>query len=318
MTIDPRLVLQMLAVAEHGSISRAAAATGISQPALSNSIAALERRLGVRVLQRSRQGSRLTEYGVLVSRCASGLESLITNMMAEVRSRAAGTSGPLTIGVTPVAAAILVPDAVALLMRDVPNISLTVIEGTDDDLLDLLLKGRIDLSVGPVGVDAAPPSVLERSLVADPFALVMQPKHRLAGRNMVSLSELAGEPWILPDTGSAYRRHVEAIFLTAGQPIPTNSVNTNSRAMFEELLLRTDRIALMPRQLFTRSGAPKITWVALKEAGKPRQIGVKMLRGVQLSPAANALLAKLQQASSRKDGSAHTPAHAGKRTSRKR
>ena len=68
MTIYPRLVLQMLTVAKHGSISRAAAATGISQPALSNSIASLERSLGVRVLQRSRQGSQLTEFGLLVSR----------------------------------------------------------------------------------------------------------------------------------------------------------------------------------------------------------------------------------------------------------
>jgi hypothetical protein len=69
------------------------------------------------------------------------------------------------------------------------------------------------------------------------------------------------------------------------------------------LLLRTDRIAIMPRRLFARASAPKLVWVALKEAGKPRQIGIKTLRGIQLSPAATALMAKLQLLSSARDGS---------------
>ena len=63
MNIDPRYLANLLSIAKHGSFNRAAAARGISQPALSNSIAQLERRLGVTVLDRSRSGSQLNEFG---------------------------------------------------------------------------------------------------------------------------------------------------------------------------------------------------------------------------------------------------------------
>ena len=63
LNIDPRYLANLLSVAKHGSFNRAAAAQGISQPALSNSIAQLERRLGVQVLDRTRSGSQLNEFG---------------------------------------------------------------------------------------------------------------------------------------------------------------------------------------------------------------------------------------------------------------
>jgi DNA-binding transcriptional LysR family regulator len=63
MRIDPRRLLDLLAVARHGSFSGAAEALGVSQPGLSQSIALLEHGLGVRVLERSRHGARLTEPG---------------------------------------------------------------------------------------------------------------------------------------------------------------------------------------------------------------------------------------------------------------
>ena len=75
--IDARLVAYLLAVAEHGSFIAAADALGISQPALSNSIALLERRLGVRVLERSHKGSTLNDYGEILVRRAASIRSLL-------------------------------------------------------------------------------------------------------------------------------------------------------------------------------------------------------------------------------------------------
>lgn len=295
MALDPRLIIQMLAVSENGSISRAAEALGISQPALSNSIAALEHQLGVRLLDRTRQGSKLTECGVSVSRCASALNSIMSNMAEEVKAKAAGTTGPLSIGVTPIAAATLVPEVIAKLIGSMPDLTLSVIEGSDDHLLDLLVKGNIELSVGPIGVDPVPSSIVEEGLLEDPFALIVRPAHALARVRSLKLGDIVGEQWILPDHGSAYRRHVEAIFLTAGIPLPQSSVNTNSRAMIEELLLRTNRVAIMSQKLMSRRNCAPFVCIKLSDAGVPRKLGIKRLRQVQLSLPASTLMALLRE-----------------------
>ena len=295
MRVDPRLIMQMLAVSEHGSIGRAAGAIGISQPALSNSIAALERQLGVRLLDRSRQGSKLTEFGASVLRCASALDSIMSSMVEEVKAKSSGSSGSFAIGVTPIVAATLVPEAIARLIEEMPDLTLSVIEGADDLLLDLLVKAKIEFSVGPIGVDAVPSGIVEEALLPDPFVVIVRPAHALAKSRSLKLRDIIGEKWILPDHGSAYRRHIEAIFLTAGLPIPQNSVNTNSRAMIEELLLRTNRVAIMSQKLMTRTNCAPFACIKLADAGIPRRLGIKRLRQVQLSPPANTLLALLRE-----------------------
>lgn len=297
MAVDPRLIMQFQAVAECGSITRAAETIGISQPALSNGIASLERSLGAKLLHRTRHGSKLTELGVAVSRSATVLNSLLTTMIDEVKAKAAGVSNVLSIGATPVAAATLLPEAVARLATNIPDLTVSVFEGADDQLLELLLKGKIELSVGPIGVDAVPSLVVEDSLFADPFVLAVRPGHRLSAHSEIGLAELTKEKWILPDHGSAYRRQIEAIFLTSGVPVPHNSINTNSRVMTEELLVRTDRVTILSHRLTSRSNGIKFKSIKLLGSGAPRLIGTKRLGGVPPSRAAEGLLHTLREIS---------------------
>ena len=297
MLVDPRLIMQFQAVAEWGSITRAAEAIGISQPALSNGIASLERSLGAKLLHRTRHGSKLTELGVAVSRSATTLNSLLTTMIDEVKARAAGFGNALSIGATPVAAATVLPEAIARLAINIPDLTVSIIEGTDDQLLELLLKGKIELSVGPIGVDAVPSSVIEDRLFADPFVLAVRAGHRLSVHSEISLAELTHEKWILPDHGSAYRRQIEAIFLTNGFKVPHSSINTNSRAMTEELLIKTDRVTIVSHRLTSRPNCVRFKSIKLRGSGAPRLIGTKRFRDVPPSHAAAALLHTLREIS---------------------
>jgi len=95
--VDPRHLANLLSIAKHGSFNRAAAARGISQPALSNSIAQLERRLGVQVLDRTRRGSELNEYGKILVRNAAVIDSVLQHTVDEVRLKRLGVEGPLRI-----------------------------------------------------------------------------------------------------------------------------------------------------------------------------------------------------------------------------
>ena len=77
MDIDPRHLRILLAIAEHGTFTRAAAAQRISQPAMSSAICAPEKQLGVRVLERGRHGAGLNDFGQLLIRHARGLHALL-------------------------------------------------------------------------------------------------------------------------------------------------------------------------------------------------------------------------------------------------
>src|SRR6476660_9047375 len=152
MAFDLKQLRNLLAIARHGSFSRAAAALQMSHPALSNTIVQLERRLHDRVLERGRHGAQLTELGQLLVRHAELMEIGLGRAAEEIRTHERAAVGPLVIGVTPVAAAQLVPRALRLLRQEVPNLSASVLEMAFADAMPALLQGHLDLMVGPVVV----------------------------------------------------------------------------------------------------------------------------------------------------------------------
>ena len=90
MHIDPRYLANPLSVAKYGSFNRAATACGISRPALSNSVAQSERRLGVQILDRSRRGLQLIDYASIVVLNAEVIDAVLQQTADEVCLRRRG------------------------------------------------------------------------------------------------------------------------------------------------------------------------------------------------------------------------------------
>ena len=286
MDIDPRYLANLLSIAKHGSFNRAAAARGISQPALSNSIAQLERRLGVQVLDRSRRGSALNEFGKILVRNAEVVDAVLLRTVDEVRLRKVGVSGPLRIGAVPSLTAKFLPQLMSALLKENQSISVTVVEGLDDQLLPSLLVGDLDLVMGPLaGIFPAATDIIEDVLFDDPFSVGVGPHHPLQDRRTLTLSELTDYAWILPLPGNSYRRHIEALFMTEGVAWPTNCVHTSSLALAESLLASTDRITMITELQSRMQNQWSIRSVPLKGGGK-RSIGIKWRRTGALSPLA--------------------------------
>jgi DNA-binding transcriptional LysR family regulator len=295
--LDPKHLSNLVAVAQHSSITRAAAARGISQPALSNSIAILEKRLGVKLIERGRHGSHMTPFGEIVVRQARAMETLLSDTVEEVRQKLLGSEGPLRIGVTPIAAASLIPDALTRLMKSTPNVPITVLEGPDDELMEELLARKIELVIGPVMIHRPHSAVSEEILSYDPLSLVVARRSHLSKRRSVSLNELKQAKWVLPTEGSAYRRQVEAIFLTSGLPWPEQSTFTNSVAVLEACLLKGNAVAIVSKLLISPYAQKRLACLSLKEAGKARALGIMRIRGSEPSSAAARLLEYLRSAS---------------------
>jgi LysR family transcriptional regulator of gallate degradation len=250
-------------------------ACGISQPALSNSIAQLERRLGVQVLDRSRRGSQLNDFGKILVRNAEVIEAVLQQTADEVRLKRMGVEGPLRVGVVPSLMAKFMPDLMSVLLRQQQSISITVVEGLDDQLSPALLSGSLDLVLGPLaGIFPASDEIVEDALFEDPFSIGVGPSHPLKDRRSVSLPELRDSPWILPLPGNNYRRHIEALFMTEGVPWPSNCVLTSSLTLVESLLAKTDRIAMITELQANMQNIWRIRSIPLKGGGK-RMMGLK-------------------------------------------
>jgi LysR family transcriptional regulator of gallate degradation len=283
MKIDPRHLANLLSIAEHGSFNRAAAACGISQPALSNSIAQLERRLGIQVLERTRRGSQLTELGKILVRGAETIDAVLLQAAEEVRLKRLGVEGPLRIGVVPSVTLKLMPDVFALLLKRHPAIEVTFIEGLDDQLLPALQAGQLDLVVGPLaGVFPAPTDVVEDPLLDDPFSIGVGPEHPFGSRRFLTLAELRDAPWILPLPGNSYRRHIEALFMTAGVPWPSNCVVTSSLTLVESLVAQTNRVTIITELQSIIQNTWRLRSIPLKGGGK-RTLGIKWRKAARPS-----------------------------------
>jgi LysR family pca operon transcriptional activator len=275
MKIDPRQLANLMSIAQHGSFNRAAAARGISQPALSNSIAQLERRLGVQVLSRTRRGSELTDMGKILLRGAETIDAVLLQASEEVRLKRLGVEGPLRIGVVPSVTLKLMPDVFAVLLKRHPAVELTFTEGLDDQLLPSLQAGHLDIVVGPLaGVFPAPPDIAEDPLFDDPFSIGVGPGHPLASRSSLTLGELRDAPWILPLPGNSYRRHIEALFMTAGVPWPSNCFITSSLTLVESIVAQTDRVTIITELQSIIQNTWRLRSIPLKGGGK-RTIGIK-------------------------------------------
>lgn len=295
MTIDAHHLSCLLAIARTGSFGRAAVELGQSQPTLSNNIALLEHRLGVRVLDRSKRGSTLTPFGEVLVRRAEGLKAMLDDAEAEVRNLDQSIAGPLRIGATPSVLPALLPKALTILGSNRQASMIEIVEDLDQSLGPQLRTGKIDLIVGPVHEPfTATPDIVETELLIDPFCIAVGMNSPFADRNLVSLEELVDQTWVLPRDGSTYRRHIEAMFLTIGAAWPRDCIYANSLYLLEAMVSSGNCITFVsPVQLRLPISGMKVLHLV---GSSQRQIGYKKRNFGRISPLGTRFIEALNEA----------------------
>jgi DNA-binding transcriptional LysR family regulator len=191
--LDLRLVRYFTAVADHRHFGRAAAELRVAQPSLSRQIRHLEQQLGARLLDRTPQGTRRTEAGeVFLPRARALLRSAA---QAATATQAAAQPSRITIGYTP---GIIVTPAVRNLRRQQPDADVHALHLEWNEPRDALLDHRVDAVVTrlPLQTDGLHVTIL----YDEPRVLLVPLDHRLAGKESVTLDDIAGEPMPrLPD-----------------------------------------------------------------------------------------------------------------------
>ncbi|HEX5567985.1 MAG TPA: LysR substrate-binding domain-containing protein [Streptomyces sp.] len=209
------------AVAEHLHFREAAAEIGMSQPALSGAVAALEESLGVQLVERTTRRVLLSPAGErLVARARTVLDA-VGELLEEAEAARAPFTGALRFGVIPTCAPYLLPTVLRLVHGRYPELDLQVHEEQTASLLDGLLGGRLDLLLLAVPLDTpGPPEAAGISTVPlfdEDFVLVTPRDHELAGRDGLPREALRAPDLLLLEEGHCLRRQALDICREAGR-----------------------------------------------------------------------------------------------------
>jgi DNA-binding transcriptional LysR family regulator len=205
--MDTRQLAAFCAVVERQSFSQAAEQLGVTQPAVSLQVRALEKRLGTQLLDRSGRRVEPTEAGMRLYRGAQRLLALEEQVLDDVVSEAEGDlAGALAIGASTGPAAVVVPVLLGEFQRAHPAVRVALEVHDTRAVVELVAERRLELGI----VGAAP---RHRGVRFEPFAtdevvLVCPPGHRFAGRT-VDVNELTSERLVVMQEGAGVRRIVD-------------------------------------------------------------------------------------------------------------
>jgi DNA-binding transcriptional LysR family regulator len=191
-----------LAVLDRGGFSAAAEQVHRSQSRVSAHIAALERELGVSLIDRSRRPARVTHAGEVFARHARDILAAVGSARSAAGAAHGLDEGRLTLLTTPCLAEAFVPGALARLAAGFPNARFSILEDGRLDVERRFLDDGVALAVLPAPAVPAAPGLRERILWEEPVRVLVPPGHRFARLDgPVPLTELVDEPLVL--TGAA-------------------------------------------------------------------------------------------------------------------
>src|SRR4051794_15861243 len=211
--VDPRRLLTFREVAHRASFSRAAEALALTQPAVSQQVAALERAVGVPLLVRGPGGPVPTDAGALLLEHADVIAERLALGSTQVEELAGAERRRLRLGAFPSALATLVPAAVAALRATGPRLGTGVSEASNEGLVAGGRGGGLHAAGGFADAGRPPRDLggLRREeLFAEPLVAGVPAAHRLARRRRVALADLAGEPWTAPSRDGLVARACRA------------------------------------------------------------------------------------------------------------
>lgn len=228
----------LLVLCQARSITAAAEELHMTQPAVSHWLSDIEDLVGAPIFVRGRQ-LKTTPAGEVLRRHAERMLGDVRRTSEELVAVNQGISGTLRIGSIASAAPSLIPQTIAQLQEEFPDLHVHVlIEGTFDSLLERLRKKELDLIIGPLDIRAQKSGFQCELLVADTVAVVVSPGHPLARKRKPTWQEAAELPWIMPPVGTIMRQRVESAFLQANVDVPPARVETASHVLVQMMLQR--------------------------------------------------------------------------------
>ncbi|GAA4129732.1 LysR substrate-binding domain-containing protein [Actinomadura keratinilytica] len=288
-----RHLVLVVAVADHGSVLRAARHLRLAQPAATRSLREVEDLLGVELFARGPRGVTPTVYGEAFVEHARTVLAELRRAGDRIAELADARAGTVTIGTLLAGSNVLLPRAIAALKRDRPGITVIVREATFDAQAPRLLDGELDMIVGRLNPIGDLRGLRQITLYGEPVRLVARRGHPARRRRGLALRDLLDYPWVLPLEQTALRRELEQVFRDQGLPPPSDLVECTSILTVRTLVRDTDMIAALPELVAATDREIAPLPVPLEPVR--RQVGVTLPDGRPLTPSARLMLDHLRR-----------------------
>lgn len=257
-----RALRYFVAIADAGSLTAAAEAIAIAQPALTRQLRELETDLGVQLLQRTPRGVLLTQAGVTLYESAQRMLAEAARVRQQLAQRQDTTKSTVVLGTSPTLARVLLPSLLENCMRSLAHVQLRAREAFTPTLLDWLERGVVDMAIV---TNPEPGRALTlHPLLGEPFALISNAAMGIAP--VVSVSQLTRIPLIIT---SLHLGIVERQLLPLRAHLQVQSV-IDSVDSIHELILRDSWATIMPVSVF-------------KEPRATQSVVLSEITGVQLN-----------------------------------
>ncbi len=296
--LDPQVLRVVKAVADAGSITGAAAALGYSQPAISQQLKRLERRLGVPLVERVGRSVRLTEAGRILARHAPAVTTALDAAAGELAELRGLRAGRVRLVGFPSASPTIVPRLLAELEAGHAGVTVTYLEAEPPEAVVAVREDRADIALtfsypgdrdDPHGPSARGLSV--RTVGTDDLLAVLPAGHREAGTAVVDVAGLAGERWIAGCPRC--RGHLLELCARAGFE-PHIAFETDNFVAVEGLVAQGIGVATLPRMAVASfPQLPGVVTLPLPPT-ESRTIHVVTAHGAERVPAVRAVLAGIE------------------------
>jgi DNA-binding transcriptional LysR family regulator len=288
--IERRLKLHdvrvLMSVVEAGSMAKAAERLGTSQPAVSRSIADLERTLGVRLLERNPWGVEATQYGHAIIRRGVAVFDELRQGVKDIEFLADPTAGELRIGCPEAIAAGPVLAVVNRLTRRHPRIAFHVATGVASAIYRGLMERTIEVAITRVSGPLDEEVLRVETLFDDVLVVAAGARSPWTRRRRIALAELVNERWVLPLPDSLTTALAIEAFRVSGLELPRATVVTPSLSMRNRLLTTGGFLTAIHGFALAVPGTSPIRPLAVAMPNTRRPIALITLKKRALSPLA--------------------------------
>ena len=275
-----------LAVADAGSITRAAEELAVSYPVVSKTISDLEHTLGVKLFDRSISGVKPTHYGRALLKSGVAVFDEMRKGLQQIDSIKQPDAGDLHIGSSIVTDAGLLPAVMERFAQDFPRAAVHVTpENIAVQQYDNLRERKVEMVLGRLPATMNEPDLVTETLFDEPHVVVAGSESRWAKKRNLRLADLMREPWALAEAGSLARSLHDDLFRRSGVEAPSATVLTVSLHLYMRLIETGRWLGLVPASVMRFGGKDmKLKVLSVKVSTPPSPVGIITVKDRTLTP----------------------------------
>jgi len=240
----------LLAIRSAGSVTRAALALRVSQPALSQQLRDVEAKLDQALFIRHRRGLEPTPAGEVMLRLARALGEDMRMAAQELALTSGANTRPLRVGSMALTSAGLLAVALGRLAEQSPHDATIVLEGSRETLLEELRHRRIDLFIGRLPDAEEVSDLISETLFLDAGVVIASARHTLTRRGKVTVAHLQAWGWIMPAEDTTFYKQIAQSLRASGLTLPPARIHSFSMLAIPAVVASSNLLGFLPSSMF--------------------------------------------------------------------